>query len=91
MNLDPPKVDSPQNQSPTSASKMLKNHQTLTWLKKRYSTRLPEEYLFNESEKQRYFEIQNIFSKFDSDGTGTLDVKELQSLLKKSDLVFEKD
>ena len=52
---------------------------------------MPQEYSFNDTEKQRYFAIQKIFQKFDTDGTGTLDVRELQVLLKNSDLVFEKE
>ena len=51
---------------------------------------MPQEYSFNDTERQRYFAIQKIFQKFDTDGTGTLDVRELQILLKKSDLVFDK-
>jgi Ca2+-binding EF-hand superfamily protein len=70
---------------------MLKNHQTLNWLKKRYSSRIADEYLFNESERQRFFEIFRIFQKFDTDGSGSLDVSELEHLLKKTDLKFEKD
>jgi hypothetical protein len=60
-----------------SSSSKLKTFETLNWLKKRYSSQMPQEYSFNETERQRYFAIQEIFQKFDTDGTGTLDVREL--------------
>lgn len=60
-----------------SSSSKLKTFDTLNWLKKRYSSQMPNEYSFNETERQRYFAIQEIFKKFDTDGTGTLDVREL--------------
>lgn len=68
----------------------LKDFATLRWLKKRYGTNITQEYLYNESERQRWVEIQDIFSKFDTDGSGTLDMRELYKLLKKSQLAFKR-
>ena len=68
----------------------LKDMATLQWLKKRFANKISHEYLFNDSERQRYTEIKDIFNKFDVDGGGQLDMKELYNLLKKSSLNFTK-
>lgn len=60
----------------------------MKWLKKRYASKITQEYLFNETERQRWIEINGIFEKFDTDGGGSLDMRELYKLLKKSDLTF---
>jgi hypothetical protein len=66
-----------QSENEGASSERLKNYSTLNWLKKRYSSQMPQEYSFNDTERQRHFAIQKIFQKFDTDGTGTLDVREL--------------
>jgi len=56
----PVAVYAPPDKEGSSSSK-LKTFDTLNWLKKRYSSQMPQEYSFNETERQRYFAIQEIF------------------------------
>jgi len=66
----------------------LKDGHTIKWLKTRHAHKIQPEYFFNQTESNRWKELRVIFSRYDLDNGGSLDIKELKALLKKSALVF---
>ena len=69
-------------------STRLKDGHTIKWLKTRHGHKIQPEYFFNQTESNRWKELRVMFKRYDFDKGGSLDIKELKALLKKSTLVF---
>lgn len=62
------------------------NIDTITWLRKRAADIAKVQYLNNASELEKHQAIVTVFEKFDDDGNGTLEVKELREMFEHNNI-----
>ncbi|CAI2365715.1 unnamed protein product [Moneuplotes crassus] len=79
--------NSVQSQSPKSELcgcfiDILKENTSLKWFRSRSKEKSKKKYRFTDTEIIRNNEIENIFHLFDSDGSGTLEINEIEEVLK---------
>jgi hypothetical protein len=63
-----------------NVSKHINNVSTINWLRSRAADKAKIQYLNNTSELEQHQAIVKVFEKFDDDGNGTLEVKELRDM-----------
>jgi len=61
---------------------MLTSQQSINWLKKRFQKSAKVEYLHTRDQLEMHYEIRRCFDKFDEDNSGTLDLMEIEEMLK---------
>ena len=64
--------------------KYVNNINTINWLRKRAADKAHIQYLNNASELEKHQAIVRVFEKFDDDGNGSLEIKELREMFKKN-------
>jgi len=69
----------------------LSNHQTIQWMRKRFSDRASPKYRSTSKELRKHEELENLFRKFDDDNSGTLDVNEIYQMFIRHGINVSKD
>eukprot|EP00347_Sterkiella_histriomuscorum_P020065 403339235 len=69
----------------------LNNNHTVQWLRKRFTHTSKIQYLNRPQELKKQIDIQNVFKKFDEDGSNSLDVNEVHEMFQQNGINIDEE